>query len=205
MIISFPMRPRLLLAIAALACAGIFAPSAAATSVVAPTFPELVAEAQSIVRAKVTDVRCAWADSPQGRVIKTYVTFTLLKRLKGPGVAEFTLEMLGGEIDGQGMKVSGMPQFAVGQTDILFIAGNGVRFCPLVAMMHGRYRVAHDDATARDYVARDDGVPLESVTDVQLPQEGDSPANRLKRAAAALTPEAFEAKIAAELSSHARP
>ena len=36
-----------------------------ATSVVAPSFPELVAEAESIVRARVVGLRAAWIDSPQ--------------------------------------------------------------------------------------------------------------------------------------------
>ena len=180
-------------------------PPAWATSVVAPSFAELVGEAQTIVRGKVTSVRCAWADSPQGRVIKTYVTFAVGKRLKGSGPDELVLQFLGGELDGQGMTVQGMPQFTEGKTEILFIAGNGVRLCPLIGMMHGRYRVLTDPATARDYVARDDGVPLESEHDVQLSQGANPMANRLKRAAAALAPAVFEEKITAELARHVQP
>jgi len=178
-------------------------PSAQATSVVAPSFSELVSEAQVIVRAKVREVRCAWVDSPQGRVIRTYVTLDVLKRLKGEATDELTLQFLGGEIDGQSMRVSGMPRFVVGRTEVIFVSGNGRRFCPLVAMMHGRYRVESDTASHREYIARDDGVPLESEHDVQLPQGGNGVANRLKSVSAALTPEVFEQKIAAEVSSHA--
>jgi hypothetical protein len=176
-----------------------------ATSVVAPSFAELVGEAQLIVRGKVSAVRCAWADTPQGRVIKTYVTFAVQKRLKGATPDELVLEFLGGEIDGEGMRVEGMPKFIEGRTEILFLSGNGLRFCPLVGLMHGRYRVLTEPATARAFVARDDGVPLESEHDVQLPQGLNSPVNRLKRAATALAPEAFEQKIAAEAARHALP
>ena len=176
---------------------------ARATSVVAPSFPALVAEAQTIVRGKVRAIRCAWVDSPQGRVIKTYVTFAVLKRLKGPTAEELTLQFLGGEIDGQSMTVSGMPQFRVGQIEIIFVAGNGMRFCPLIGMMHGRYHVQTEEGAQREFVARDDGVPLESESDVQLPQGAGGLGDRFKHAASALTPESFEQKIAEEVMRHA--
>jgi len=179
--------------------------AARATSVIAPSFPELVQESQLIVRGTVTSVRCAWVDTTQGRAIKTFVTFAVQKCLKGDAPAELVLQFLGGEIDGQGMRVEGMPRFAAGQAEILFIADNGVQFCPLVGLMHGRYRVLTEATTARAYIARDDGVPLESADEVQLPQGAGTAANRTKRAAAALTPEAFEQKIAAEVGRHASP
>ena len=181
----------------------LFAVVAHATSVVPPKFAELVAEAQVIVRAKVTQVACVWVDTPQGRVIKTNVTLTVAKVIKGSADKEMTLQFLGGEIDDQVMRVAGMPQFAVGQTDIVFVTGNGVKFCPLVGMMHGRYRVKVDAATQREFIARDDGVPLEDVSEVQLQQNVSSIVTRGKSAAAALTPDVFEQKIKEEASRHA--
>ena len=171
-----------------------------ATSVVAPTFPELVAEAQVIARVEVAAIKPAWVETAQGRVIKTFVTFTVLRALKGQPAATVTLSFLGGEIAGEGMQVAGMPRFTVGQTDILFLSDlTGATFSPLVGLMHGRYRVLTDAATARPYVARNDGTPLESENDVQLPQSSaTAPANRLKSAARALTPDAFEALIVVE-------
>lgn len=59
-----------------------FSTSLHATSIIAPTFPELVAESQVIARVKVTEIRAAWSDTPQGRIIKTYVTFEVIKQLK---------------------------------------------------------------------------------------------------------------------------
>lgn len=174
-----------------------------ATSVTPPSFAELVVESQLIVRARVQSIRAAWVDSPQGRVIKTFVTLSVLKPLKGTAPTELTLQLLGGEIDGHGMQVAGMPRFQPGQEDFLFIAGNGVRFCPLVGLMHGRYRVRTDPATGRDYVARNDGVPLASEHDVQLPQLAGAPGFPLRRPAEALTPLAFEQAITGELLRHA--
>lgn len=178
-----------------------------ATSVVAPTFQELVAESSIIARVEVTAIRPAWVETSQGRVIKTFVTFRILRLVKGtsPAPSELTLPFLGGELDGQGMRVEGMPRFTVGQTDILFVSdATGAHFSPLVGLMHGRYRVLTDPATARAYLARNDGTPLESENDVQLPQSASSPANRFKSIARALSPEAFEARISTESARTAK-
>lgn len=198
------MHPRFCrLALLALTSFLALAPSTAlhATTVIAPAFNELVAESELIARVEVTAVRAAWVTTPQGRVIKTFVTFRVLRALKGTAAAELTLPFLGGELDGETLRVSGMPRFSVGQKDIVFISDTrGVQFSPLVGLMHGRYRVRTDAATARDYIARDDGAPLESETDVQLPQAANSPANRLKSVARALTPADFESRISAEVA-----
>ncbi len=174
-----------------------------ATSVVAPSFAELVAEAETIVRARVLSVRAAWVDSPQGRVIKTYVTFATQRQLKGRSTPQFTLELFGGELDGQGMRIAGLPQFEAGQSEMLFVSGNGVQFCPLVGLMHGRYRIRTDPANAREYLTRNDGVPLVSEHDVQLPQGANPLEARTKTVAAALSPLAFEQRINVELSRRA--
>lgn len=198
-----PSRRRRLAGLLLLAATLLLPAATRATSVTPPTFAELVAESQLIVRARVQSVRADWVDSPQGRVIKTFVTLAVLKPLKGQAPAELTLQLLGGEIDGHGMQVAGMPRFQPGQLEFLFISGNGVRFCPLVGLMHGRYRVLADPATGRDYVARNDGVPLASEHDVQLPQPGPALALPFKRPAEALTPLAFEQAITGELLRHA--
>jgi hypothetical protein len=176
-----------------------------ATSVVPPTFSELVTEAQTIVRGRVTATECRWVDSPQGRAIKTYVTLSVLRTLKGAPSETLTLELLGGELDGHGMRVEGMPQFNVGDTEIVFVTGNGVRFCPLVGMMHGRYRVINDPVGARNYVARNDRVPLASEQDVQSPQTHAAVGTaRAQAISTALSVEDFESKIATEISRRAR-
>jgi len=87
------------------------------------------------------------------------------------------------------MRVSGMPRFTVGQKDIVFISDTrGVQFSPLVGLMHGRYRVQTDAATARDYITRDDGAPLESEADVQLPKPPTPPPTASSRSPAPSPP-----------------
>lgn len=190
--ISFPWRAITLCVVLSLA-------PLHATTVEPPAFPELVAESEVVARAQVKEIQARWVDSSQGRVIRTFVTFVVEKALKGTCASELTLSFLGGELDGQGMRVEGMPAFAVGGTDILFISDRAnVRFCPLVAMMHGRYYVRKDLASGRSYIARNDGSPLENEADVQLPHSSSAVTNRLKSVSRALSLEAFEEKIVAE-------
>jgi len=185
-------------------------PSAHATSVVPPSFPELVAEAEAIYRGTVTSIEARRVARPDGgNVIKTFVTFAVDRVLKGATQSEVILEFLGGTVGDESLEVTGMPKFAVGQREFVFVQKNGTQLCPLVGFMHGRYRVLRDADGARDYVARDNGAPLTDTADVELPMTSLPAPMRTARAATAaadaLTPAAFEAQVRAEVSSGAAP
>lgn len=176
-------------------------PALRATSVVPPTFPELVNEADAIYRGRVTAVearRVARADG-NGDVIKTFVTVAVDKVLKGAAQKDVTLEFLGGTVGDETLTVSGMPKFTVGAQEFVFVQKNGLQFCPLVAVMHGRYKVLRDEAAAREFVARDNGVPLTDVAEVQLPLNQMPAGIRAAAVARALTPAAFETSIVSEV------
>ena len=153
--------PLLLLAVATLC---------RATSVIPPSFPELVSEADAIYRGRVTDLQARRATAPDGTaIIKTYVTVAIDRTLKGAERREIVLEFLGGTIGDESMVVTGTPKFNLGGAEYAFVQRNGVQFCPLVAMGHGRYRVLRDPATARDHLARDNGVPLTDLAEIAVP------------------------------------
>jgi len=180
------------------------APVLQATTVVAPTFAELVSEADTIFRGRVTAVqarRVAGTDDG-GPLIKTFVTFTVERLLKGAAPQEVTLEFLGGTVGADSLVVTGMPKFAPGAREIVFVQRNGAQFCPLVAMRHGRYRILRDETAAREIMARDNGLPLTDPAEVQLPLDGlPAPvraATATSAAARALSPAEFEAAITAE-------
>lgn len=174
--------------------------SARATSVIPPTFPELVSEAETIVRGRVTDIAVRRASAPDGTpVIKTHVTFAVERTLKGAERREITLELLGGTIGEESLVVTGMPRFERGTTDYLFVERNGVQFCPLVAVRHGRYRLLRDD-TGREFIGRDNAVPLTEVGEVVLPLAALPTVIRSASVAGALAPAAFEAAILAEVA-----
>jgi hypothetical protein len=182
-----------------------FLPAARATSVVPPSFPELVSEADAIYRGRVTAVQSRRVErtDAQGSIIKTFVTVAVERVLKGAEQKEVTLEFLGGTVGEDAMIVSGMPKFTVGSREIVFVQKNGVQFCPLVALMHGRYRVVRDDATAREHIARDNGAPLTSTSDVELPIVNLPDPVRTANAASiptrAMTTDAFESSILSEV------
>jgi hypothetical protein len=172
-----------------------------ALSVLPPTTDELVASADTIVRGVVTDIRTEEFDSPQGRGIRTLVTLRVERTLKGRTGETLTLSLLGGKVGRRTLRVIGMPEFQIGAREVVFVSGNGTTMCPLVSAGHGRYHVRHDAATQRTYIARDNGVPLESTEDISFPLgAGAAALARIKSPARALALDDFESKIAAVIN-----
>lgn len=181
------------LALALLALATV----ARATSVLPPTFPELVAESDVILRGVVTAVRCEEFDSADGRGIRTLVTLSVEQALKGSPGSTVTLSILGGKVGRRALRIEGVPRFTVGDRQFVFLAGNGQVFCPLVGLGHGRYPIRVDPATGRDYVARENGRPLQSTEEVSLPLALPPALVAAVPPASALGVAAFEARISA--------
>ena len=140
---------------------------AQSTTVIPPTFDQLVSGAQSVFVGEVIDVRAVWRDHPQGRSIKTLVTFRVEAVWKGQASPVTQLEFLGGTIDDVTMKVHGVPSFRLGQRDVLFVESDRVRMVsPLVGFMHGRMRVERDAATGVDRVRTYDGRSFASTAEI---------------------------------------
>jgi hypothetical protein len=141
----------------------IFAGTALATTVIPPSFDELVSRAEMIFQGNVTDVRSEWTGEGAQRRIMSYVTLKVEDAIKGNPGSTVTLRMLGGTVGGETMEVSDAPKFKVGDRDILFVENNGTQFVPLVGIMHGRFHV-EKDATGQDAVFTNDGSPLSDFT-----------------------------------------
>src|SRR5437763_6262385 len=136
---------------------------ALATTVIPPTFDDLVTHAEMIFQGTLTDVRSQWTGEGGQRHIESYVTFKVEDAIKGNPGAKVTLNMMGGTVGAETMEVSDAPKFKVGDRDILFVENNGTQFVPLVGIMHGRFRVKKDK-TGRDAVFTNEGSPLSDVT-----------------------------------------
>jgi hypothetical protein len=143
---------------------------AAPTTVIAPTFDELVAQAEIVVLARVVALRSAWTESRSGRTIVTDVTLSIDRTLKGPVFVQRSLEFLGGTVGDDTLEVSGMPAFHVGDRDVLFIRDSGRPVSPIVGFAYGRFRVVRDTATGVERVRTHDGRPLASTDDVGNPR-----------------------------------
>jgi hypothetical protein len=127
-----------------LICTLLMAGVARSTTVIPPTFESLVSSANTIFVGEVMDVRAEWDATPQGRAIKTYVTFKVEDVWKGSAGAVTQLEFLGGTIGGTTMEVVGMPTFHEGQRSVLFVSGEVKSASPLVGFWHGRMRIEKD-------------------------------------------------------------
>src|SRR5216110_200296 len=138
-------------------------PAARATTVIPPTFDELVTQAEMIFEGTVTGTRSEWTGEGANRHIVTYVTFKIDDAIKGAVGAEYTIRMFGGTVGDQTIEVTDAPRFKTGDRDILFVEHNGSQFVPLVGIMHGRFHVQRD-AGGRDVVAKDNGALLADVS-----------------------------------------
>lgn len=133
---------------ALLALIGAVSPACAITTV-PRDLDQLVARADTIFRGVATAKQAAWKGGGAQRHIVTRITFRVDETLKGAAQPEQTLEFFGGEIDGQGMGVAGMPTFAPGDEAFLFVEGNGAQICPLVGADQGGFRITRAKGVER--------------------------------------------------------
>jgi len=176
-------------------CFGITLNSARATTVIPPTFDQLVVQAEMIFEGTVTATQPQWVGEGAERHIVTYVTFKIEDAIKGQPGDSYTIRMFGGTIDGHTMEATDTPRFKLGDRDILFVEHNGTQFVPLVGIMHGRFHV-QDQGNGQQTVAKDNGAPMSDVT--KLGQDEDAAAK-----GNALTTADFKAAIRQKLSQTA--
>lgn len=159
-----------------LLCWCLSAAGATGTTVIPPTFADLVAGARTIVVARVVGVRPIWDPTPQGTTIVTQVTLSVEEVWKGAAGPVTELEFLGGTIGDTTVEVSGMPAFAVGQRAVLFIGPSVNVVSPLVGLMYGRLKIERDAATGVDRVRSFDGRSLASTDQIGRAPRGASAA-----------------------------
>jgi len=180
----------------------------AATTVVPPTFEELVNESEYVVRTVVKSLTYERRERNGQSLIYTLVEFEVREVVAGTPPQPLVLRMLGGQVGDEVLEVSGAPKFVIGQEDVLFVRGNGRQFTPLTAMMHGRYPVLKEAATGRAYMARSNHAPLQAVSEVSRPMSDSSAqakAPAQSAVAQALSPETFIQQIRNTLNPNYRP
>jgi hypothetical protein len=155
------MKKSSILVLAALVA---FIPAAQATTVIPPTFDELVDQAEVIFQGEVTAVKSQWVGEGAQRNIVSYVTFKIEDSLKGNPGQSYTIRMLGGTVGDESMGVTDAPKFEVGDRDVLFVQNNGSQFIPLVGIMHGRFHVQRDQA-GRESVSTNEGEAVNGLAE----------------------------------------
>jgi hypothetical protein len=142
------------------------AASARSTSILPPTFDELVARADEVILARVVARQSSWVTSRSGRAIVTDVTFAVERTLKGESRIQRTLEFLGGTVGEDTLTVVGIPEFLVNDRDVLFVRDAGRPASPVVGFSYGRFRVVRDATFGTDTIRTFDGRPLASLDEV---------------------------------------
>ena len=184
----------------ALAVASLLASKAAfATTVIPPSFDQLVQQAELIFQGSVTDVRSQWVGEGAQRQIVSYITFKVEDGVKGDAGQTYVMRMYGGTVGEDAMGISDAPVFKVGDRDILFVENNGTQAIPLVGIMFGRFHVERDQA-GQDVVTRNEGEPVKDVAN--LGHEAESTTDSATDAARPnLTAEAFKATVRSKLQA----
>lgn len=180
------------LTMAALVLTLVLARSASATVTVPMRFESLVGGASAILRGEVVEVQSEWRQLRGELVIVTRVRFKVERVLKGSASAFETLELLGGSIGETTMAVPGMPQFAVGDRDLLCLERAGA-LLPVLGASQGRFRII-TDRSGRDRVVFNDGRPVASITQI-----GRAPVVVSAAPMAPMTLAGFESTIEEEL------
>jgi hypothetical protein len=164
-----------------------------ATTVIPPTFDQLVKQAEFIFQGTVTGARSVWEGEGGQRHIETYVTFKVDDNVKGDAGNSYTIRMLGGTVGDQTMEVSDAPKFNIGDRDILFVEHNYDQFVPLLGIDHGRFHIQYDDATGRDIVVNSEGEPVEDLTKLGREEQSVS--------GAAMSPEQLKSAVKNQLKA----
>ncbi|MBI5141053.1 MAG: hypothetical protein HZA20_02520 [Nitrospirae bacterium] len=108
------------------------------------SFEDIIVKSDGIVIGTVYEVEYHRFDAGQ---IYTYLTLTNIEVLDGRyDSPELSIEIEGGEVDGEVLDIEGSPHFEVGDHVILFLLENGTQIVPFVGWTQGVFRI-HDDIT----------------------------------------------------------
>ena len=167
-----------------------------ATTVIPPTFEQLVQQAELIFQGTVTNVHSVWEGEGAQRHIDTYVTFQIGENVKGNAGSSYTIRILGGTVGDETMEVTDTPKFNVGDRDVLFVEHNNEQFVPLVGITHGRFHVQSDEKTGRDVILNGEGEPVRDLTKLGREEESVSEAD-------AISPDQLKSAVHQQLGDQA--
>ena len=146
----------------------LFAPPIAhATTFLPVTFDDLIAQSDVIFVGEVADVHPFTLQTREGTIVKTRVTFRVTDPLSGDASIVQVFDFLGGEADGVGLRISGMPTFTVGDRRIVF-ARHDQSINPIVGFTQGLMRVTRDTSGV-ERVQTLEGAPIVQPDSIGAP------------------------------------
>jgi len=144
----------------------------------AAPFEEKVDNAASIVMGRCVKNESRW--DPSGRWILTYSTFKVLNTFKGAPAQEVTVVVPGGTVGGLHQSSVGVPSFAEGSENVLFIRNSKVG--PTVLYFdQGAYDVRTNDRGEKVIApVATDAVHIDAQRGMAVPAEGPRDLNTFK-------------------------
>jgi len=127
---------------------------------------QMIVAAPAIVVATVESRRAEYEYYGSSRLIITKVTLRVEQSIKGSAPRTVVVEVLGGTIGDQTLHVSHVPEFRVGDRDVLFLSNAPHAVSPLVGSDQGRFRVLADNDTGTPRVVTAGFEPLTAVAQV---------------------------------------
>jgi hypothetical protein len=127
---------------------------------------EMIVAAPSIVVATVESRRAEVEYYGTSRLIITKVTLRVEQTIKGSAPQTLVVEVLGGTLGDTTLRVSHVPEFRVGDRDVLFLSNAAHAVSPLVGSDQGRFRVLADNETGVPRVLTMGFEPLTSLSQI---------------------------------------
>jgi len=129
-------------------CLGVLALMLAAIPAGASTFlaisrGELVAQSDAIVQGTVVKVNSFWSES--GRVIVSEAMIQVEEKIRGNAPSVVIVRTYGGEVGDIRVDAPGFPKFATGERVLVFLTNAGAT-AEVTAYSQGQYRIMRDKA-----------------------------------------------------------
>ena len=116
---------------------------AGASTFLAMSRGELVAQSDAIVQGKVLKVDSFWSES--GRIIVTEAMIQVEEKVRGNAPSVVVVRTFGGEVGDVRIEAPGFPKFAVGERVLVFLSHDGAN-TEVTGYRQGQYRIVRDKA-----------------------------------------------------------
>lgn len=168
------------ISLAALLLALLVTPRADATLTKTATFDDKVSNAAAIVLGRVVRKEAKW--DAAHRWILTYTTFRIEKSFKGLGAEqELTVVTPGGEVGGVNQDTAGVPDFAEGSENVLFV--RNTQAGPTVLYFdQGAYNVAKNGNERVIVPVQSDAVQIDTQRGMAVASESSRTVDQFERA-----------------------
>jgi hypothetical protein len=129
-----------------------------ASTFVALTPDQLVAQSDAVVQGEVLKVNSFW--TPEGRVIVSEALVRVTETIAGSSPDVLVVKTYGGTVGGFTVKAEGFPGFKAGERVVLFVQNQADGSVEVTGYRQGQYRVAFQRGVEKAIPTLEEGVNL---------------------------------------------